>query len=142
MVIRVAELQALFQQQFAALAVDKQRFHAAMRGSFGEGYEVRKAERLRVRALAGDFGWLPQAKWVDPEVIEGRTGAYYAELGTVFLSRAIQRTPELAAATFIEQAGRILDAQLCPRSSSEDRGAVFRRLLGGQASGLAQPPMV
>ncbi len=131
MVIRVAELQALFQQQFSALSVDKQRFHAAMRGSFGEGYDVRKAERLRLRALAGDFGWLPQAKWVDPEILEGSSGAYYAELGTVFLSRAIQHAPALAAATFVEQAGQILDAQLCPRSSSEDRGAVFRRFLGG-----------
>jgi hypothetical protein len=138
MVIRVAELQALFQQQFSALSVDKQRFHAAMRGSFGEGYDVRKAERLRLRALAGDFGWLPQAKWVDPEVIEGSRGAYYAELGTVFLSRAIQSTPALAVATFVEQAGLILDAQLCPRSSSEDRGAVFRRFLGGLELGQAQ----
>ena len=138
MVIRVAELQALFQQQFSALSVDKQRFHAAMRGSFGEGYDVRKAERLRLRALAGDFGWLPQAKWVDPEILEGSSGAYYAELGTVFLSRAIQHAPALAAATFVEQAGQILDAQLCPRSSSEDRGAVFRRFLGGQEPGLVQ----
>jgi len=138
MVIRMAELQALFQQQFAALAFDKQRFHAAMRGSFGDGYDVRKAERLRVRALEGDFGWLPQARWVDPEVIEGCASAYYAEWGTVFLSRAIQHAPALAAATFVEQAGRILDAQLCPRSSSEDRGAAFRRFLGGPGSGLAQ----
>jgi hypothetical protein len=130
MVIRVAELQALFQQQFAALAVDKQRFHTAMRGCFGEEYAVRKAERLRLRALAGDFGWLPQAKWVDPEILEGSSAAYYAELGTVFLSRAIQRAPALAVEAFVEQAGHILDSQLCPRSSSEDRGAVFRRFLG------------
>jgi hypothetical protein len=130
MVIRVAELQALFQQQFAALSVDKQRFHTAMRGCFGEGYDARKAERLRLRARSGDFGWLPQAKWVDPEILEGSSGAYYAELGTVFLSRAIQRAPALAVEAFIEQVGHILDAQLCPRGSSEDRGAVFRRLLG------------
>jgi hypothetical protein len=140
MVIRVAELQALFQQQFAALSVDKQRFHAAMRGSFGEGYGVRKAERLRLRALSGDFGWLPQAKWVDPEIIEGSRGAYYAELGTVFLSRAIQHVPALAAATFAEQAGHILEARLSPRGSSEDRGAVFRRFLGGH--GLEQVQLV
>jgi len=138
MVIRVAELPALFQQQFAALSVDKQRFHSAMRGCFGEGYDVRKAERLRLRALAGDFGWLPQAKWVDPEILDGSSGAYYAELGTVFLSRAIQHAPALAVAAFVEQAGHILEAQLCPRSSSEDRGAMFRRFLGDLDLGLAQ----
>jgi hypothetical protein len=103
-----------FQQQFGALAAVKRRFHEVMRGTFGDGYDVRKAEWCRQRALAGDFGWLPPVRWVDSEILEGARGAYYAEFDTVFLDRTLQRSPALAAATFAEAASHVLDALLSP----------------------------
>lgn len=131
-------VQTLFQQQFGALSADKQRFHAAMRGSFGHGYDARKAERYRQRALAGDFGWLPPVSWVDPEILDGALGAYYPEFGTVFLNRALQRSPALAAATFAEEAGHALDALLNPVDPQGPRGTLFQRILGGEGSAQAE----
>ncbi|HYI02962.1 hypothetical protein [Hyalangium sp.] len=130
-----AEVQALFQRQFGALAAARQRFHEVMRSSFGNGYDVRKAERYRQLALAGDFGWLPPLRWVDPVILEGARSAYYAEFGTVFLDRALQRFPALAAATFAEAAGCVLDALLSPEDAPDHRGELFRRFLGSE--GLA-----
>jgi hypothetical protein len=132
---RAVKLQAAFKQQFRALSADKQRFHEVMRGSFGAGYDARRAERYRLQALAEDFGWLPQVSWVDPVILEGARGAYYAEFGTVFLDRALQLAPELAAATFAEEAGHVLEALLAPVGSPEDGGERFRRVLWGE--GLA-----
>jgi hypothetical protein len=119
-------VQAQFQQQFGALAADKQRFHEEMRGNFGDRYDVRKAERYRQRALAGDFSWLPPVRWVDPAILDGARGAYYAEFGTVFLDRALQRVPALAAATFAEVAVHLLDSLLHPADAPILRGVLFR----------------
>jgi hypothetical protein len=131
-------VQTLFQQQFGALSADKQRFHEAMRGSFGARYDARKAERYRQQALAGDFGWLPPVRWVDPEILDGARGAYYPEFGTVFLNRALQHSPTLAAATFSEEAGHMLDALLNPEDAPGPRGALFQRMLGGDESTHAE----
>jgi len=130
-----AQVHASFQRQFGALAAAKQRFHEVMRGSFGQGYDVRTAERYRQRALAGDFGWLPPVRWVDSDILEGTRGAYYAEFGTVFLDRALQRAPALAAATFAEAAGHVLEALLNPVDAPDNWGELFRRTLGSE--GLA-----
>jgi hypothetical protein len=122
-----AEVQASFQRQFGALAAAKQRFHEVMRDSFGQGYDVRTAERYRQRALAGDFGWLPPMRWVDSDILEGARGAYYAEFGTVFLDRALQRVPALAAATFAEAARHALEVLLSPGATPNPWGELFRR---------------
>lgn len=129
-------VQALFTRQFGALSADKRRFHEVMRDSFGNGYDARKAERYRQLAFAGDFGWLPPVKWVDSAVLLGARGAYYPEFGTVFIDRALQRFPSLAAATFAEEAGHVLDSLLNPVDSQGSRGVQFRRLLDG--AGMAQ----
>lgn len=124
-------VQNLFTQQFGALAADKQRFHEVMRDSFGERYDARKAERYRQLALSGDFDWLPPVKWVDSAVLLGARGAYYPEFGTVFIDRSLQRFPSLAAATFAEEAGHVLDALLNPVDTQGSRGVQFRRMLDG-----------
>lgn len=124
-----AEVQASFQRRFGALAAARQRFHEVMRGSFGEGYDVRTAERYRQRALAGDFGWLPPVRWVDSDMLEGARGAYYPEFDTVFLDRALQRVPALAAATFAEAAGHVLGSLLSPVDALDSWGELFRRTL-------------
>ncbi len=129
-------VQTLFTRQFGALSADKQRFHEVMRDSFGDGYDARKAERYRQLALAGDFDWLPPVKWVDSIVLLGARGAWYPEFGTVFIDRALQRFPALAAATFSEEAGHVLDALLNPVGAQGGRGVQFRRILDG--AGLAQ----
>ncbi|ADO69327.1 hypothetical protein [Stigmatella aurantiaca] len=127
--------QALFQQQFGMLSADPQRFHDVMRASFGDGYDVRKAERFRLQALAGDFDWLPPVRWVDSAVLEGSRGAYYTEFDTMFLDRALQRFPSLAEATFSEVAGHVLDSLLNPVEDQGHRGIQFRRILDGVGRG-------
>lgn len=124
-----AEVQASFQRQFGALSAAKQRFHEVMRDSFGQGYDVRTAERYRQRSLAGDFGWLPPVRWVDSDILEGARGAYYAEFGTVFLDRALQRVPALAAATFAEAVRHALEVLLSPGAIPDPWGELFRRSL-------------
>ncbi|WP_224370705.1 hypothetical protein [Hyalangium versicolor] len=127
---------ALFTQQFVTLSGDKQRFHDVMRDSFGDGYDARKAERYRQQALQGDFSWLPPVRWVDSQILLGARGAYYPEFGTVFLDRALQRFPSLAAATFAEEVGHVLDSLLNPEDAQGHSGVQFRRILDG--SGLVQ----
>lgn len=129
-------IQAPFTQQFVSLSADKQRFHEVMRDTFGHGYDARKAERYRQQALEGDFGWLPPVRWVDSQILLGARGAYYPEFGTVFLDRALQRFPSLAAATFAEEAGHVLDSLLNADDAQGNRGVMFRRILDG--SGRAQ----
>ena len=123
-------VQATFQKQFGALAADKEKFHDTLRNVFGAGYDVAQSEQYRQRALAGDFGWLPPVKWVASATLRGANGAYDAESGTVLLNR--QLPPELAASTFVEEAGHHLDARLNAKDSPGDEGELFRRVLSGE----------
>ncbi|MDC0713289.1 hypothetical protein POL68_32805 [Stigmatella sp. ncwal1] len=127
--------QALFHQQFGMLSADKQRFHDVMRASFGDGYDVRTAERFRLQALAGDFDWLPPVRWVDSAVLAGSRGAYDTEFDSMCLDRSLQRFPSLAEATFSEVAGHVLDSLLNPLSVQGRRGVQFRRILDGVGLG-------
>lgn len=130
------DVRSTFRQQFGELAADEKRFHDTMRTVFGEGYDVAKAERYRKQALAGDFSWLPPVKLVDPGTLGGAHGAYDAESGTVLLNRTLP--PELAAATFVEEAGHHLDTQLNAKDTPGDEGELFRRILSGEKLSGAQ----
>jgi hypothetical protein len=135
---RGGDVQSLLREQFGSLAADKQQFHEQMRGIFGEGYDSAKAEQYRQQALEGNFDWMPPVKWVDSQVLGGAHGAYDSESGTVLLNSALQGNPELAASTYVEEAGHHLDAQLNTVDSAGDEGELFRRILGGEKLTKAQ----
>jgi hypothetical protein len=77
-------------------------------------------------------------KWVESGVLLGARGAYYPEFGTVFIDRALQLFPALAAATFAEEAGHVLDSLLNPVAAQECRGVQFRRMLDGAGQAQAR----
>jgi hypothetical protein len=132
------DVQAKFREQFSALASDKQQFHDTMRGIFGEGLDSAKAEQYRQQALQGNFDFLPKVEFVNSDVLGSAHGAYDAESGTVLLNKSLQGNPELAAATFVEEAGHHLDAQLNTKDSLGDEGELFRRVLSGEKLTQAQ----
>jgi hypothetical protein len=133
-----SDVQGAFKEQFGALAQDKAKFHDTMRSIFGEGYDAKKAEGYRQQALAGNYDWLPPVKWVGSDVLGGAHGAYDSESGTVFLDKALQGNPALAASTYVEEAGHHLDAKLNTVDSRGDEGELFRRVLGGEKLTRAQ----
>jgi hypothetical protein len=133
---KAPDVQSEFRRQFGELATDKKKFHDTMRTVFGEGYDAAKAEQFRQRAQAGDFGWLPPVKLVSAETLGGANGAYDAESGVVLLNKSLD--PELAASTYVEEAGHHLDAQLNSKDSAGDEGELFRRVLSGEKLSSAQ----
>lgn len=133
---KAPDVQGAFRKQFGALATDKTTFHAAMRTIFGAGYDAAGAEKYRQQSLGGDFGWLPPVRWVEPGVLGNANGAYDAESGTVFLNRAL--SPELAASTYVEEAGHHLDTRLNAKDTPGDEGELFRRVLAGEKLSAAQ----
>ena len=129
--------QSLFRAQFSEKAADPEAFHALLGQVFGPDYDVARAERLRQRALTGDFGWLPEVHYVDAATLGGAHGAYDAGAGVVYLDRALQGT-SLAARTFVEEAGHHLDATLNTADAAGDEGELFRRVLGGETLSRAE----
>ena len=124
---------AAFEERFAALAGDPAAFHALLREVYGDGYDAQAAEALRGRALEGDFDWLPEVRFVGEEVLGGANGAYDADSDTVYIAERLKGT-DLAAETFVEEAGHALDVRLNGAADTAgDEGELFRRLLGGEA---------
>lgn len=133
---KAPDVQSTFRRQFGELASDKQKFHDTMRQVFGEGYDATKAEKFRQQAQAGNFDWLPPVKLVSAETLGGANGAYDAESGTVLINASLD--PELAASTYVEEAGHHLDTQLNAKDSAGDEGELFRRVLSGEKLSSAQ----
>jgi hypothetical protein len=133
---KAPDVQSTIRRQFGELASDKQKFHDTMRQVFGEGYDAAKAEKFRQQAQAGNFDWLPPVKLVSAETLGGANGAYDAESGTVLINSSLD--PELAASTYVEEAGHHLDTQLNSKDSAGDEGELFRRILSGEKLSSAQ----
>ncbi|HEY6514385.1 MAG TPA: DUF4157 domain-containing protein [Burkholderiaceae bacterium] len=122
-----------FEEQFAAKATNKQEFDAFMQQVFGNKYDKATAEQFRQQALAGDFSFLPEVKFVDANTLGGANGAYNAEEGVVYINKDMAASdPAKAAQTFVEEAGHHLDAQLNTVDTQGDEGEMFRRVLGGE----------
>lgn len=130
------QAQQLFEQQFADMAQDPDAFHATMQQVYGESYDYDTAESLRQRALAGDFSWLPPVRTVSAETLGGANGAYDAEAGVIYLNEDL--SPELAAQTYVEEAGHHLDTLLNTTDTVGDEGEMFRRIMSGENLTAAQ----
>ena len=130
-----AEAQAknAFKQEFSAKAGNKQEFHAFMQRVYGDGYDKKLAEQYRQQALAGDFSFLPDVKFVDAATLGGGKGAYNEQEGVVYINKDIAASdPAKAGQVFIEEAGAHLDAKLNRADTKGDEGEMFRRALGGE----------
>jgi hypothetical protein len=133
------DVKRLFKEQFGAKAADKEGFHAFMRQIYGDKYDKDLAEQYRQRALAGDYGWLPDVKFVDAETLGGANGAYNAQEGVVYINEDLAAAdPHKAAQTFVEEAGHHLDANLNTADTQGDEGEMFRRVLSGEKLTEAQ----
>lgn len=56
----VEQIQDNFRARFNALSTNKQEFHLLMKEVYGQNYDAASAESFRLRALKGDFNWLPK----------------------------------------------------------------------------------
>jgi hypothetical protein len=127
------QLQSAFKEEFAAKAANKPEFDAFMQQVFGDNYDKGKAEQFRQQALAGDFSFLPQVRYVDAATLHGANGAYSAAEGVVYINKDMAASdPAKAAQTFVEEAGHHLDAQLNTVDAQGDEGEMFRRVLSGE----------
>lgn len=127
------QVKSAFKEEFAAKAANKQEFDALMQQVYGDNYDKGMAEQFRQQALAGDFSFLPDVKFVDANTLQGNNGAYNAEDGVVYINKDLAASdPAKAAQTFVEEAGHHLDAKLNTVDTKGDEGEMFRRVLGGE----------
>lgn len=133
-----AQMRETFKEQFGAMAADKDAFHAKMKTIFGGGYDKAKAEEYRQKALAGDYSWLPPVRFAKSEDLKGANGCYNAEEGVVYINEELKNDPQLAARTYVEEAGHHLDTKLNKSDAAGDEGELFRRIMGGEKLTQAQ----
>ncbi|MEQ9499509.1 MAG: hypothetical protein RIT81_21670 [Deltaproteobacteria bacterium] len=130
--------QARFKARFGKLARDPAKFEALMKEVYGDDFDRGKAESLRQRALAGDFGWLPKVEVVPDADMNGGRGAYDAKSKTIYLSESTAKDPAKAAAVFAEEVGHHLDTELVAGETRGDEGEHFARRLAGEKLSAAQ----
>ncbi len=133
-----AQMQELFKEQFGSKAQNAKEFHSFMKQVFGEGYDAKKAEQYRKMALKDDFSFLPPIEFVDSSTLGGANGAYDAKAGVVYINSDLKNNAQLAAQTYVEEAGHHLDTKLNKSDTRGDEGEMFRRVLGGEKLSAAQ----
>jgi hypothetical protein len=116
-------IQKSFQNQFGALAADEEKFHSALSSIYGSSYSWEEAEALRQKALAGDYSWLPEIRFVSDKSLQGTDqfnrpypvnglfvdDQYYPK---VYLSDRLLNNPEEAAKSFTRAAGLVFSRQM------------------------------
>lgn len=130
--------QHLFIEKFSQKAANPGEFHQFMQKVFGETYDKAEAEKFRKKALSGDFSWLPNVEFLDDETLQGANGAYDAQKKIVYLKESLKNNADLAAETFLEEAGHFLDDQLNEVDTQGDEGEMFRRILGNEVLSVSQ----
>lgn len=120
-----------FVQQFSNLATDKEAFHALLKDAFGARYDTQAGEVIRQQALARDFSWMPNIKFVDSAVLGGAQGAYDAANDTILIRADLKGTAR-GTAIFSEEVGHALDNRLNSSDTAGDEGQLFQTLLSGQ----------
>lgn len=131
-------IQQEFQDQFKAMASDKEKFHALMKEVYGENYNAEAAESFRQKALNNDFSWMPPIEFRDEQSMQGGNGAYDSERGVVYINERFLDHPELAAKVYMEEVGAYLDTQLKSGDTQGDEGELFRKLMSGEKLTAAQ----
>ncbi len=125
------DIKDVFVEQFSDLATDKAAFHALLQNVIGDRYDAPAGEAIRLQALAGDFSWMPDIKFVDAAVLRGAQGAYDSANDTVLILADLQGTSR-GAAVLTEEIGHALDNRLNTSDTTGDEGQLFQMLLSGQ----------
>jgi len=103
-----------------------------MKQVYGDKYDAKTAEQLRQKALAGDFSFLPDVKFVSRDTLQGGNGAYSAKEGVVYIAEDLKNDPALMKSTFVEEAGHKIDTLINKTDAQGDEGELFRRILSGE----------
>lgn len=133
-----ASVRERFEASFRGLAEDREGYASLLDESF-PGHDVSAAEALRRRALAGDFGWLPQVRFVDSARLDRANAAYVEAEQTVYLNRDRSGDVDALDGAFAEEVGRHLDAILGPREPRTDGAVRWSHGLLGSTSGPTAP---
>ncbi|ASJ74847.1 hypothetical protein [Granulosicoccus antarcticus] len=131
------DLQNDFVEQFSNLATDKEAFHATLQDVFGDNHDTQAGEAIRQQALAGDFSWMPEVRFVDAAVLEGAQGAYDSTNDRILISADLKGTTQ-GAAVLTEEVGHALDNRLNTSDTAGDEGELFQMLLSGKAPSTEQ----
>ncbi len=132
------EIRNRFARKFGKLAADKKGFHAFTKKIFGKNYDTGRAEKMRRAAVAGDYSWLPEIRFVDRATLQGANGAYAKSEGKIYIAGDLRNNPVLAAQTFTEEAGHHIDAKINTKDTPGDEGEMFRRVLSGERLSKAE----
>jgi hypothetical protein len=133
-----ASVRERFEASFRALAEDREGYANLLAEAF-PGHDASLAETLRGRALSGDFGWLPQVRFLDSARLDRASATYVAAEQTVVLNRDRSGDVDALDSAFAEQVGRHLDVILGPRDSRADGAERWSHGLLGSSSGLKAP---
>jgi hypothetical protein len=128
----IQKIQEDFENRFAELAADPEKFHNMMKEVYGPNYNRAAAEAFRQKALAGDFSWLPKIEFQADETLQGGFGAYDTSCNVVYINEKFKNDPQKAAEVYSEEVGAYLDTQLNTKDTVGDEGEMFRRLLHGE----------
>ncbi len=131
-------MQDAFMEQFTSKAEDGLAFHALFRATYGEVYDRRKAERLRLRALNGDYRWLPKVRLLDGHILHSANGCYDKESATVFVNEKLKRDLDALSATFAHEVGHHIGALIGQTVAAGDEGEMFQGLLAGEKLSAAE----
>jgi vacuolar-type H+-ATPase subunit H len=136
------EVTQQFQDHFSSKAQDKSTFHEIMQKTFGDQYDVGKAETIRQQTLQGDFSWMPDVQVVDGRELQDLSGtqsagsalgAYSAENDTVYLSRELLASSQANAEKILtEEVGHAIDNRVNVQDAKGDEGDIFSRFVHGE----------
>lgn len=99
-----------FKSQFQTFAADPQRFHEILSEIYKPAYSYEKAEAIRNRALAGDYKWIPQVKFVSSKSVGDQNGVYAeGSPATMYVNERLLKDPAEAAKVFARGIGFHLD---------------------------------
>jgi hypothetical protein len=107
-------------------------YHSLLRLVYGNGYDRKFAEALRLKILKGDHSWMPPVRFVDHKTLREARGAYDKGNGVIFLADDLRENSWVTAATFLEELGHHLGALLQTSDTPGDEGELFRRLVLGE----------
>ncbi len=120
-----------FKDRVGERARNKPDFHKMMKGIYGDRYNEKTVEGLRQRALAGDFSFLPKARFVSSGELNGNHAAYDASSGTILLNENLKSNPRMLADYYAEEAGHHMDTFFGKGDAVGDEGELLRHALNG-----------
>ena len=127
----------LFTKDWLRAFAEGDDFLNVLEESFGDRFNLEKAEALRQVWTAGDFTQLPAIQIESGSVLQRVNGAYAAQSNKIFLSQDFVEVnlgkPEAIASVLLEEIGHFVDAQINSVDSSGDEGAIFSALVRGKS---------